>query len=69
MQSTFTSSKINLMKERFSTIGEIKVVNRPLSERTANSGWVAVTFTDANNDGFVSTSEIVQRNNYYPFGI
>jgi hypothetical protein len=57
------------MNERFSTIGEIKVVNRPLSERTTIVALGRVTFQDSNNDGFISTSEVVQRNHYYPFGM
>jgi hypothetical protein len=30
---------------------------------------VAGTFQDANDNGFVESSEVVQRNHYYPFGI
>jgi RHS repeat-associated protein len=32
-------------------------------------GNTRVTFQDANDNGFVESSEIVQRNHYYPFGM
>jgi RHS repeat-associated protein len=32
-------------------------------------GNVRLSYGDGNNDGFVNTSEIVEENNYYPFGL
>ncbi len=32
-------------------------------------GNVRLSYTDGNKDGFISTTEIIEENNYYPFGL
>ena len=36
---------------------------------TDHLGNIRLTYTDSNNDGAVTTAEIIEENNYFPFGM